>query len=225
MQAAVFRAVAAEKWNADKAIAEQRLETALKLSQDSTERKGTAFEQERCAVVRCALCCLCVRRARYRSQVARRFFFTDGSSRSMKDIPRDLMKWLEGKNCAAWATAHDGLLCYILLYFAIFCYCLHARVRIRVSVSVCVYLIAMFVCFGMFREISGIMKQTRSDLRLQFWISTWWSPVKGPSPCQRCARRSARISRSARTISSCSSCPPQTKFTRGSRVSSRSLLA
>ncbi|CAJ1460057.1 unnamed protein product, partial [Effrenium voratum] len=73
LQAAVFRAVAAEKWNTDKAIAEQRLETALKLSQDSTERKGTAFEQE---------------------AVARRFFFTDGSSRSMKDIPRDLMKWL-----------------------------------------------------------------------------------------------------------------------------------
>ena len=61
LQAAVFRAVAAEKWNADKAIAEQRLETALKLSQDSTERKGTAFEQE--AVRSRALCLVLLVRA------------------------------------------------------------------------------------------------------------------------------------------------------------------
>ena len=125
LQAAVFRAVAAEKWNTDKAIAEQRLETALKLSQDSTQRKSTAFEQE--AVRSRALCLLLLVRAWGTVSLAG-FFFTDGSSRSTEDIPRDLMKWLEGKNCAAWATAHDGLLCYILLYFATVC----MRVRLYV---------------------------------------------------------------------------------------------
>ena len=62
LQAAVFRAVAAEKWNTDKAIGEQRLETALKLSsEDCMERKSTAFEQE--AVRSRALCLLLLVRA------------------------------------------------------------------------------------------------------------------------------------------------------------------